>query len=226
MAAGVGDDLSFLQAVWNFLRAGLPSIGLQLLCGAQEYFNLLVVCTLQNESIVSGFGVGSCLAFVFTMAPIFGEHYVRETSDDVQQAHTDHLKRRWLGFVAFAPLLIFALSTRDPDYQLGWSKSMSYYAKEYVVWMLPGIFLHILNEGQWQLYGDLGNASYPVTIKLLVVLLHPMWCWLLCDQWGKDIVGVAMANALTNTLQFVALVAGTFWFRDLHNADLNTTAMF
>ena len=28
VAAGVGDDLSFLQAVWNFLQAGLPSIGL------------------------------------------------------------------------------------------------------------------------------------------------------------------------------------------------------
>ena len=103
---------------------------------------------------------------------------------------------------------------------------MSYYAKEYVVWMLPGIFLHILNEGQWQLYGDLGNASYPVIIKLLVVLLHPMWCWLFCDAWAKDIVGVAMANALTNSLQFVALVAGTFWFRDLHNADLNTMTIF
>lgn len=165
------------------------------------------------------------------MLPIFGDRSNLERTDEedgwARRAHSHQIRRRVLAIFLFLPLIIFAVAiSRDPKFQLGWTKSISTYAKDYLLFLTPGVFLHLLNEIQWRLYSDFGYYYTPIIFKVLSVSLHPMWCWYFCYLWGKNVTGIGMASAVTNAIFLASTVAASFWYEDLRAADLDTMMMF
>ena len=105
------------------------------------------------------------------------------------------------------PLTFFAFQTEEIMQMIGMNAEASRYAEEYLVAYLPGLYFQVFLRCQVKLLNNLGHMMAPMLSQIVVIVLHPIWCYLLVFKADLGITGVGIAGIITDFSVYAFMMA-------------------
>lgn len=183
------------------------------------------------DGMFVGHGVGSdALAAINIVAPVFllctgvglmfgiGASVVasiRLAEGKVQAARTVMTQAFLTGAVIFSCVILVSLLFTGPLLSLmGCSERLEPYARDYLLWLLPGLmFLYVQCVGMMLVRLD-GAPKYAMTVQIVAAVLNIFLDWLMVFPLGMGIGGAAMATSASCAVGGLMVLVYFLFFSD------------
>lgn len=190
----------------------VPSIACTMAQCAREVMNLYYLCRNGDGSSVLALGLGNILVntLVVTTNVCIGtsmESLVNQSlATGKLQLCGHHLNRSiimWtLSFLVLGPLAVFY---RYVLAIVGYDEKTQFIVAQYLVCLLPGLFVQGLCEIYRRFFKSFNDARTPMLCYAATLILHPLMLHLLIEKHEMKLLGVASATLLSYLLTYFFL---------------------
>ena len=88
----------------------------------------------------------------------------------------------------------------------GMNPESSAIAGQYVQYLLWGLYMDCMFSSVRMYLTSLENTFIPLVFQIVSISLHPIWCYLIVTHSTLGVMGCALAQDITYTLQFVLIL--------------------
>jgi multidrug resistance protein, MATE family len=88
----------------------------------------------------------------------------------------------------------------------GMNPESSAIAGQYVQYLLWGLYMDCLFSSVRMYLTSLENTFIPLVLQIVSISLHPIWCYLIVTHSTLGVMGCALAQDITYSLQFVLIL--------------------
>ena len=127
-----------------------------------------------------------------------------------------------IAIMVFIPCSLFIIFSKNIIIMLNVSPSIAHYATDYMISLLPAIFIFIFIDTTKNFLFAQNHFFVPAIIQLIVSLIHPFWCELFLALFDIGFYSISWAFVITQALNLGILMAYThikelgggcwFWF--------------
>lgn len=183
------------------------------------------------DGMFVGHGVGSdALAAINIVAPLFllctgiGLTFgigasvisgIRLAEDNVKAARIILTQAFIVGGVLFGLVITSALIWTKPIlYMLGCSELLEDLARDYLLWLLPGLFFFYLQCAGMMLIRLDGSPKYAMTVQIIAAVLNIFLDWLMVFPLDMGIKGASIATSISCVAGGVLVIVYFIFFSD------------
>ena len=88
----------------------------------------------------------------------------------------------------------------------GMNPEASTIAGHYVRYLLWGLYMDCMFSSIRMYLTSLENTFIPLVFQIVSISLHPIWCYMIINHTDLGLMGCAVAQDITYTLQFVLIL--------------------
>lgn len=215
------NKMGLRQVVKDFTEIAYSSILIS--C---SYFSNLILLLLnlhfigdqRDPVLLSAVGLGTVWINALGINTIYGLNYGFEIlasksygADDFYSIGIYYKKGLLLICLLLSIFSLISLSTESLFILLGQSPAVANKVYEYVIFMLPSLWLAGFFDLRTLYYNAQEIFMVPIIIQVFTTAGHVGWCYLF-TSFDFDVIGIAMAMNITLLINFLSLEIYTFFF--------------
>ena len=175
----------------------------------QEIINVAVIGQLDNSVMISAVGLGNIIVNIFGYATFMGLNsalctFVAQSfgAGEKEVCGVYLWRGRYLLCIVFAIILPIFMCSEAMFEVLGQDKEASQYAQQYIVAVIPGLFLLGMLDLDRNFLTSFGKADITLYCQFIAPVIHYGFAELFAIHLDYKIVGLGIAGFCTNLTIF------------------------